>query len=70
MWASVVSRKHRVFKVFPFGPDFQEVMIYGTVALDLKSGDSLEFDWAARAELTASSPDGRYRMKFYQVYLV
>ncbi|UNI17583.1 hypothetical protein JDV02_003915 [Purpureocillium takamizusanense] len=67
MWTVVSSRRHTVFKVFPFaGAD--EFMIYGSVALGLKNGAGVDVDWAARAELEKSA-DGRWRMKYYQVYL-
>lgn len=70
MWDSVVSRKHTVPKVFPFGNDASEVMLYGKVELGLRSGESKSIDWAARAQLVESEVDGKLRMSFYQVYLV
>ena len=45
-------------------------MLYGNVALGLKSGAESELEWAGRAEVVKSSSDGKWRMKFYQVYLV
>lgn len=45
-------------------------MLYGSVALGLKNGANAEVDWAARAEMFKSTDDEKYRMKFYQVYLV
>ncbi|KAJ6441090.1 DNA polymerase [Purpureocillium lavendulum] len=69
MWTVVASRKHTVYKVFPFAAGADEVMIYGSVALGLKNGASVDVDWAARAELVKSAADGRWRMKYYQVYL-
>ncbi|KAJ3524177.1 hypothetical protein NM208_g12154 [Fusarium decemcellulare] len=69
MWDAVASRKHQIFKVFPFGTRSDEVMLYGTVALQLKNGGSAEIDWAGRAELVKAAVDGNYRFKFYQVYL-
>lgn len=69
MWANVKARKHTVQKIFPFGPNSQEVMIYGSVGYDLKSGKHADVDWAGRAVLVKSESD-RWRMSFYQVYLV
>ncbi|RSL41884.1 hypothetical protein CEP53_012486 [Fusarium sp. AF-6] len=69
MWEAVASRKHQLFQIFPFGKGSDELMLYGTVALQLKNGGSAEIDWAARAELVRSAPDGKYRFKYYQVYL-
>jgi hypothetical protein len=45
-------------------------MLYGNVALGLKSGAESELEWAGRAEVVKSPNDGKWRMKFYQVYLV
>jgi hypothetical protein len=45
-------------------------MLYGSVALGLKNGVEAEVEWAARAQVVKSSSDGKWRMSFYQVYLV
>lgn len=50
-------------------------MIYGTVEFGLKAGGGDGKDWAGRAVLVPGkkgnpSDLGRWRMKFYQVYLV
>lgn len=68
MWEKVASRSHNPIKIFPFGPDSDEVMIYGTVEYGLKAGGSASVDWAARARLTKGN--GAVKMSFYQVYLV
>jgi hypothetical protein len=70
MWSAVASRRHTVCKIFPFGDNANEVMLYGQVAYDLKDGGHSEKDWAARAVLTKPSNDGPLRLQFYQVYLV
>jgi hypothetical protein len=36
MWTVVASRLHSPVKIFPFGSDSNEVMLYGTVAYMLK----------------------------------
>lgn len=69
MWDAVASRKHTLQKVYPFGSDSDEIMLHGSVALELKNGGSADIEWAGRAELEKSA-DGKYRLKFYQVYLV
>lgn len=69
MWTSVASRKHTLHKIFPFGNDATEVMLYGSVELGMRSGSTVEIDWAGRAQLVKES-DGEYRMSFYQVFLV
>ena len=68
MWEHVASRQHTPVKVFPFGANADEVMLYGTVAYGLKSGKSNVVDWAARAHLVEE--DATMKMDFYQVYLV
>ncbi|KAH6633645.1 hypothetical protein C7974DRAFT_433591 [Boeremia exigua] len=67
MWEKVASRKHRAVKIFPFGPNADECMLYGTVQYGLKAGGESGLDWAARAHLVKDN--GRVRMDFYQVYL-
>lgn len=69
MWSAVASRKHTIQKVFPFSIVANEFMLYGSVALGLRNGAEVDVDWAARADIV-KSPDGKWRMKFYQVYLV
>ncbi|OAA65797.1 hypothetical protein SPI_02584 [Niveomyces insectorum RCEF 264] len=68
MWASVTSRHHTVTKIFPFGVDSQEYMLYGTVEYTSKTGHKSGKDWAARAVLEKVS-SGQLKFKFYQVYI-
>ena len=68
MWQKVASRKHKPTKIFPFGPNADEVMLFGTVDYVLKEGGESSVDWAARAHLVEEG--GRVKMDFYQVYLV
>jgi hypothetical protein len=69
MWEKVSKRSHKPAKIFTFGKDSGEVMLYGTVDYILKDGKSAtDIEWAARAHLVKE--DGRLRMDFYQVYLV
>ena len=69
MWEKVSSRAHAPLKIFPFGPDANEVMLYGTVKYGLKAGGESSKDWAARAHLVKDG-EGTVMMDFYQVYLV
>ncbi|KPM37663.1 hypothetical protein AK830_g8904 [Neonectria ditissima] len=69
MWSTVASRKHTIHKIFPFGNDATEVMIYGSVELGLRSGSTVYSEWAARAQLTKDEADGEWKMSFYQVYM-
>jgi hypothetical protein len=68
MWEHVASRDHKPLKVFPFGPDANEVMLQGTVSYGLKNGKPASVDWAAHAHLVKQGSD--VKMSFYQVYLV
>ena len=68
MWEKVASRKHKAVKIFPFGPNSDECMLYGTVQYGLKAGGESGIEWAARAHLVKDN--GRVKMDFYQVYLV
>ncbi|TVY44120.1 hypothetical protein LOCC1_G003999 [Lachnellula occidentalis] len=67
MWDAVRSRHHHVEKIFPFGPDANEVMLCGTVAYELKDGRKAAVPWGARATLVNEL--GGWKMGFYQVYL-
>jgi hypothetical protein len=68
MWEHVASRRHVPIKIFPFGPNADEIMLYGTLAYGLKNGKSAEAEWAARANLVKDGSS--VKMSYYQVYLV
>lgn len=68
MWDAVASRKHTVYKVFPFGENATELMLYGNVLYGFKDGREKTVDWAARAEMVEHG--GKWRFKAYQIYLV
>jgi hypothetical protein len=68
MWNHVSNRTHQVSKVFPFGLNANEFMLYGIVAYTMKNSKTLSVDWAARAHLVRLSET--FKMDFYQVYLV
>lgn len=70
MWTTVEARAHSIPQIFPFGGGSHEYMLYGTVALGLKNGNKGEVEWAGRSVLEKSATDGKWRMKFYQIYLV
>lgn len=70
MWDAVESRKHTLHKIFPFGTDSTEVMLYGNVSLALKNGSNADMEWAGRAKLHKDEASGQYKMSYYQVYLV
>lgn len=42
MWTAIQSRLHTPIKVFPFGADSTELMLYGTVAYGYKDGRKAE----------------------------
>ena len=68
MWDPVTSRKHTVYKVFPFGEKADELMLYGRVQYGFKDGREVGVDWGARAEMVKESSG--WKFKYYQVYLV
>lgn len=69
LWSGpIVRRKHHLYKIFPFGPDSLEVMVYGKVEYGLKNGKEIEVQWAGRAVL--EEYQGGLRFRHYQVYLV
>ena len=68
LWEKVAERTHDPIKIFPFGPNSDECMLYGTVAYKLKAGGNVSVDWAARAHLVKEG--GAVKMSNYQVYLV
>lgn len=67
MWEKVQNRLHRPLKVFPYGPNASEVMLFGTVQYGLKGGGQSSVDWAAYARL--KKVNGSLKMDLYQVYL-
>jgi len=68
MWEKVAKRSHKPSKIYSFGADSDEAMLYGTVGYELKDGKSITVDWSARAHF--AHEDGQLKMDFYQVYLV
>ncbi|APA10212.1 predicted protein [Sclerotinia sclerotiorum 1980 UF-70] len=67
MWEKVASRLHTVHKIFSFGQDSTEVMLFGNVAYGLKDGRKADVEWAGRAKLVQEG--GKWKLGFYQVYL-
>lgn len=68
MWEKVASREHDPVKIFPFGAASSELMLYGNVSYQMKSGTKAGLMWAARAVM--AEEDGEVKMSYYQVYLV
>lgn len=68
MWDAVSSRQHTISKIFPFGANATELMLYGTVAYKLKDNRKAEVPWGARAVMVKEGE--AWKMGFYQVYLV
>ncbi|KAA6414337.1 MAG: hypothetical protein FRX48_02700 [Lasallia pustulata] len=64
---AVASRSHKPEKIFPVGPNADEVLIFGTVSYGLKNRKSKEITWAARAHLVKDGAE--WKMDYYQVYL-
>lgn len=70
MWTAVASRRHTVYQIYPFGGGSDQFMLHGVVTLGLRTGATVDVEWAGRAEMARPSGDGKWRMKRYQVYLV
>lgn len=70
MWEKISSRHHKPLKIYPFGPNSDDVMLHGTVNYTFKKGGEAGLDWAARAHLVKDRENGQVKMDFYQVYLV
>ena len=69
MWGTAVkSRRHTVYKVFPFGKGAEEVTLIGKVEYGLNNGKEISVDWAGHAKLVVEGE--KVRMKWYQIYLV
>lgn len=69
LWSGPIQRrKHTLVKIFPFGDNSNEVMLYGSVRYGLKNGKEVSVDWAGHALLVDDK--GQLKMAFYQVYLV
>ena len=70
MWTAVKSRSHNPIKVFPFGANSEEVMLYGTVEYVFKdeSKGKASKDWAGRAKLRRVGDE--WKLEEYRVYLV
>ncbi|CAK7242728.1 MAG: hypothetical protein STHCBS139747_004227 [Sporothrix thermara] len=65
MWATITSRKHTIYKIFSFGPQSKEFMLYGHVKHTPETGKDIEKEWAGRVEL-AEDANGELKFKFYQ----
>jgi hypothetical protein len=69
LWTGPVkTRQHKLNKIFPFGDNSNEVMLYGSVDYELKNGRNVTVHWAGRALMVEVG--GKLKMGFYQVYLV
>ena len=50
LWSGpIATRKHTLKKIFPFGDNSNEVMLYGFVDYGLKNGKKVTVDWAGHA---------------------
>ena len=77
MWDKVAKRRHRIQKVFP--SEFAdsnlvdhravEYMLFGSVTLDMKTGEVKTVDWAAHTRIRWDKPHGEWKLTFYRVYL-
>lgn len=68
-WATLESRDHTVYAVFPFGPVAEEVMLHGRSNNVYKNGETGTFTWAARMHFTRSQ-DGKVLIDKYTIIVV
>ena len=67
MWEGNVPRQHDVKKVFATEGADKEVMMFGTVTMNLPKED-VAMSWAGH--MTLEDYEGTLRIKDYQVYAV
>ena len=67
MWKGNVPRQHAVEKVFSCDGSGKEVMMYGTVTMNLPKEDVI-LPWAGHMRL--DDKDGTLRVRHYHVYAV
>ncbi|KAF2764717.1 hypothetical protein EJ03DRAFT_331615 [Teratosphaeria nubilosa] len=67
MWEKVARRSHKPVRIYAFGPESDDTMLYGTVDYELKDGRKASVPWSARSHFTYE--DGELKQDFYQVYL-
>ncbi|KIV98847.1 uncharacterized protein PV09_09418 [Verruconis gallopava] len=65
-WSVVKSREHIVYKVFPFGPNCDEVMLHGRSRNVTLEDEKVTFTWAARMHFRRS-PDGKVEIDKYTI---
>jgi hypothetical protein len=57
-----------VDKIFPFGPNSKEVLLYGSVEYTFDDGKVALSEWAGRVCLVKEGEE--LKIDFYQVYMV
>ncbi|CAF9926818.1 MAG: hypothetical protein GOMPHAMPRED_004235 [Gomphillus americanus] len=64
----VPHRDHPVVKVFTYGPDDKNLMIYGNVGVELPEGTKHSKEWAGRYEIVDTGSGG-LKFKYVQVFV-
>lgn len=67
-WEGVARKVHKVDKIFPFGPDSLEFLLYGSVEYFYNDGKFALSEWAGRVCLVKVEED--LKIEYYQVYMV
>jgi hypothetical protein len=68
-WSTVKSRDHIVYKVFPFGPKGDEVMLHGRSNNVTLQDEEITFTWAARMRFVRKA-DGKVEIDKYTIIVV
>jgi len=71
MWEGIAKREHSIVRAFPAPPrdaGAAEYMLFGTVTLLFKTGESKTVDWASHARLKADV-ETVWKFAYYRVYL-
>lgn len=64
----IVWRRHRAGRIFQFGKDSGEIMVYGVADYKLTNGKEVPMEWASRGILVEH--EGKMKLDFYQTYAV
>lgn len=66
----MVSRNHRVLKVFSGNDQVPELSILGTGEMEFKNGKTINSPFACHVKLDSSDPTAGVRISFMQVFAV
>lgn len=68
LWEKISARSHRPLRIYPFGNNAREVMIFGDVEYEFRAGGKGGLQWTARGTMETTD-DGRVVWRDYQVFM-